>query len=85
MYPQKKYIYSGGELEACIHDQGGRLLDSKTVMARYGYKSRASFWQFVASRGVPRVVLNARKIMFDPQALAAWEARRSVGRHQRTA
>ena len=57
-----------------------RLLTSTEVMTRYGYKSRSSFWQFVASKGVPHITLNARKIMFDPHALAAWEAKRTVGR-----
>lgn len=56
-----------------------RLLTPKQVMARYGYTARSSFWQFVAARGVPHISLSPRRIMFDREALAAWEARRSVG------
>jgi predicted DNA-binding transcriptional regulator AlpA len=57
-----------------------RLLDSTAVMARYGYKSRSKFWLFVRKKAVPHVRFNARKIMFDPEALAAWEAKRTVGK-----
>ncbi len=55
------------------------LLDSKTIMKRYGYKNRASFWDFVRRQGVPHIQLNARVIRFDPVALARWEAKRTVG------
>lgn len=56
------------------------LLTAEQVMARYGYKARSSFWQFVHAKGVPHIVLNARKIVFAPAALAAWEAKRTVGK-----
>lgn len=56
------------------------LLTATQVMARYGYKARSSFWQFVHDKGVPHVRLNARKILFAPAALEAWEAKRTVGR-----
>lgn len=56
------------------------LLTPAQVMARYSYKARSSFWQFVHDKGVPHVRLNARKILFSPVALAAWEAKRTVGR-----
>lgn len=56
-----------------------RLLTSAEVMERYGYRSRTKFWQFVRKKGVPHIRFNARKIMFAPAALAAWEAKRSVG------
>ncbi len=38
-------------------------------MARHGYRSRSSFWQFVAANGVPNITFNALKIMFAPAAL----------------
>lgn len=56
------------------------LLTSAQVMARYGYRARSSFWQFVARHGVPHIQLNARKVMFSPAALEAWEAKRTEGR-----
>ena len=56
------------------------LLNSTTVMARYGYRSRSSFWQFVTAKGVPHITFNARKIMFAPAALEAWEAKRTTGK-----
>jgi predicted DNA-binding transcriptional regulator AlpA len=56
-----------------------RLLTADEVMARYGYKARSSFWQFVHAKGVPHIQLNARKIVFSPAALEAWEAKRTVG------
>lgn len=59
---------------------GDNLLDSTTVMARYGYKSRSRFWEFVKKKGVPHITFNARKIMFSPAALEAWEAKRSTGK-----
>jgi hypothetical protein len=57
----------------------GELLSSGAVMARFGYKSRSSFWAFVTAKGVPHIKFNGRKIMFDPAALAEWEAKRTVG------
>jgi hypothetical protein len=59
---------------------GDTLLSSSDVMRRYGYRARSSFWQFVTRHGVPHVRLNARKVMFAPAALTAWEAKRTVGR-----
>jgi predicted DNA-binding transcriptional regulator AlpA len=56
---------------------GETLLSRNDVMARYGYTSRSSFWQFVQARGVPHISLSPRKIMFGPAALEAWEAKRS--------
>jgi hypothetical protein len=49
-------------------------------MALLGYKDRGVFWDFVHRGGVPHVRLNARKIMFDEQALADWLAHRSSNR-----
>ena len=36
--------------------------------------------QFVHAKGVPHIQINARKVMFAPAALEAWEAKRTVGR-----
>jgi hypothetical protein len=55
------------------------LLTSAHAMARFGYRSRSKFWLFVRKKGVPHIRFNARKIMFAPAALAAWEAKRTVG------
>lgn len=54
-------------------------LSSKQVMERYGYKCRKSFWQFVHANGVPHITLTARKLVFAPAALEAWEKKRSIG------
>lgn len=50
-------------------------------MALLGYRDRGSFWFFVRSQGVPHIVLNQRRIVFDRHALDAWLQRRSVGKH----
>ena len=57
---------------------GHRYLRSAAVMALLVYRNRASFWEFVRRSGVPHVRLNARRIMFEEQALRAWLARRSA-------
>jgi hypothetical protein len=56
-----------------------KLLTATQVRERYGYRCRSSFWQFVHRRGVPYISFNARKKMFSPAALKAWEERRTVG------
>lgn len=56
---------------------GRRFLKSTTVMTLLGYNDRSSFWGFVRSAGVPHVRLNARRIMFEEQALTEWLNRRS--------
>lgn len=57
------------------------FMSGTEVMALLGYRDRGSFWFFVRSRGVPHIVLNQRKIVFDRRALNAWLARRAVGKH----
>jgi predicted DNA-binding transcriptional regulator AlpA len=57
---------------------GKRFLKSGVVMELLGYQSRASFWDFVRRSGVPHVRLNARRILFEEQALLDWIRRRSV-------
>ena len=59
---------------------GRSYLASCKVMALLGYKDRGAFWDFVHRSGVPHVRLNARKIMFEEQALADWLAHRSSNR-----
>lgn len=58
-----------------------QFMSGTEVMALLGYRDRGSFWFFVRSRGVPHIVLNPRKIVFDRRALNAWLARRAVGKH----
>lgn len=53
------------------------LLKSSDVMKRFGYASRAAFWEFVRRDGVPHVRFNARRIMFEERALEDWLSRRS--------
>ena len=57
---------------------GKRFLKSGAVMAVLGYQDRASFWEFVRRSGVPHVRLNARRIIFEEQALLDWIRRRSI-------
>lgn len=57
---------------------GKRFLKSGVVMELLGYQNRASFWDFVRRSGVPHVRLNARRILFEEQALLDWIRRRSV-------
>ncbi len=54
------------------------LVRSDVVMAFFGYRTRPSFWQFVRTKGVPHIKLNARRIMFDPVALNHWVAKRDT-------
>jgi hypothetical protein len=54
------------------------MLDAGAVMARFGYKDRKSFWEFVHAKGVPFVRFNARVIKFETGPLEDWvESRRS--------
>lgn len=57
---------------------GKRFVKSGAVMELLGYQDRASFWDFVRRSGVPHVRLNARRILFEEQALLDWLRRRSV-------
>lgn len=57
---------------------GRRFLKSGAVMDLLGYQDRASFWDFVRRSGVPHVRLNARRILFEEQALSDWIRRRRV-------
>jgi predicted DNA-binding transcriptional regulator AlpA len=57
---------------------GKRFLKSGVVMELLGYQDRASFWEFVRRSAVPHVRLNARRILFEEQALLDWIRRRSV-------
>jgi hypothetical protein len=58
---------------------GTRFLKSSVVMTALGYRNRCAFWEFVRRQGVPHVRLNARRILFDEQALADWLNSRSAG------
>lgn len=52
-------------------------LKSSAVMAMFGYRNRAAFWDFVRRDGVPHIRFNPRRIMFEEQALSDWLSRRS--------
>lgn len=54
------------------------LVKSELVMSFFGYSNRASFWKFIRAKGVPHIVLNKRRIMFDPVALNHWLAKRDT-------
>ena len=56
------------------------LVKSSAVMKRFGYASRAAFWEFVRRDGVPHIRFNARRIMFEERALEDWLSRRSTWR-----
>ena len=46
-------------------------------MQRFGYSNKAAFWEFVHRDGVPHIRFNARRIMFEENALTDWISRRS--------
>lgn len=54
-------------------------LKAAAVMARLGFKDKASFWAFVWKFGVPCIRLNSRNIIFDELRLQDWLDRRSTG------
>ncbi len=56
---------------------GRRYIKSAAVMELLGYQNRAAFWAFIRNAGVPHVRLNARRIMFEEQALSDWLNRHS--------
>ncbi len=58
---------------------GRQLVDSTTMMARFSYRSRDAWWEFVRAQGIPHIRLNARRIMFDPAQVDAWLEKRTVG------
>ena len=45
-----------------------------------GYSDAASFWSAVRKGGILHVRINARRIMFDEQAVNAWLDARTVGK-----
>lgn len=50
-------------------------------MRRLGYSSPSAFFNFIKKAGVPRIRLNARKVVFDPVALESWLRKRAIGTH----
>jgi hypothetical protein len=62
-------------------DSDRRLRDSSWAMFRYNYSAerRAAFYAFVKRVGLPHIRLGSRKMLFDPVAVEAFEARRSLG------
>ena len=57
-----------------------KLLKSDVVMELFGYQNRSAFWDFVKRDGVPHIRFNARRIMFEEQALNDWLSRHSSRR-----
>ncbi len=66
-------------------DQAPALKSSAWAMALFGYRSKAAFWTFVRTAGVPCVRLNARVIRFDQGAVESWIASRSTAATSRAA
>ncbi len=60
--------------------KSGRMLSSKEVSVMFGFKSRASFYSFVAKEGVPIIRLTRRNIKFPPAALQRWMDKRDSTR-----
>lgn len=90
--PQTRHTRSIEGREATVRDQHSMnhgssstfaslasrsYLKSSAVMAMFGYKNRAAFWDFVRRDGVPHIRFNPRRIMFEEQALSDWLSRRS--------
>ena len=55
------------------------LLTTTQVMAYFGYKSRTRFGKFMREVNMPHIRINAKKIMFNPDALEQWIKRRAIG------
>ena len=55
------------------------MLDSATVMERFGYRDRKSFWLSIHANKVPHVRFNARVIRFEAGPLEDWIAARRRG------
>jgi predicted DNA-binding transcriptional regulator AlpA len=58
---------------------GRRFLSANQLMAVLGYADRAAFWAAVRAAGIPHVRINARRILFDEQAVASWLEKHSCG------
>ncbi len=52
-------------------------ISGSDLMVKFGYSSRAAFWEFVRRSGVPHIRLSQRKIIFEEAALADWLNQRS--------
>ena len=70
---------SGDGNRSFSNPQDRHLISGGVVIARFGHRNRASFWQFVHRSGVPCVRLNARRIVFDGRQLNDGIKRRSKG------
>ena len=58
---------------------GSRFISARQLMPSLGYSDRGAFFAAVRAAGVPFIVFNKRKILFDESAVAAWLAARRVG------
>jgi hypothetical protein len=60
-----------------------QLLNSDEARERCGYQNRISFMAAVRNYGIPHIRFNARRIMFDPDALDEWMRARTIGSTKR--
>lgn len=70
-------IYTGNGSSAITEV---RLRTTKEMTAYFGYANSESFLDYAKKNGMPRIRLNARRIMFDPVAVQAWMDKRTIGR-----
>lgn len=57
----------------------GPLVTPEEVMAVLRYTDRDSFMHMARRKGIPRVRINARKILFDRVGTELWIRRRWIG------
>jgi hypothetical protein len=57
-----------------------RFLNSNIVRKLLGYSDSASFFAGVRTSGIPHIVINRKKILFDEIAVNAWLESRTVGK-----
>jgi predicted DNA-binding transcriptional regulator AlpA len=57
-----------------------RLRTTKEMAAYFGYSDSDAFLEFAKKSAMPRIRLNARRIMFDFVAVQGWMAKRTIGR-----
>ena len=58
---------------------GERFATPAEVMELFGFKDRATFWQFVRRNNLPFVALGPRRFMFEAQALRSFLNARTIG------
>lgn len=58
---------------------GRRFLTGAEVMKLLRYNNTAAFYAFVRQSGMPFIMLNQRRFLFDAQAVTDWLQDRSIG------